>query len=61
MKKLQLEQLETMMGGCGKNHDYYTGLVCTGTVILAFSGFLAPLAGATGAACLVMAGACYGH
>jgi hypothetical protein len=50
MKKLNFEQMEKIEGGQPK---FMTGLMCAVTVGLAFSVFLAPLAGATGVGCAV--------
>lgn len=50
MKKLTNDQMVNVTGG---QAAFMTGLLCSATFFLAFSGVLAPLAGATGTGCLV--------
>jgi len=49
MKVLNREQMVVASGG---QSAFMVGVMCSATLVLAFSGFLAPLAGATGAGCL---------
>ena len=51
MKSLNLKEMEIFEGG-RDNCSTFTGLMCGATVVLAFSTVFAPLAGATGVACL---------
>jgi len=50
MKKLNFEQMGLIQGG---QPAFMTGMMCAATVLLLFSGVLAPFAGATGAGCAV--------
>ena len=52
MKKLNVEQLEVTQGG-KMDPESVIGLMCGATLVLAFSGIFAPLAGATGTGCAV--------
>lgn len=49
MEELSLSALEEVQGG---QTAFLIGMMCAGTVLLAMSGVLAPLAAATGTGCL---------
>ena len=49
MKELQISTLEEIQGG---QTTFLIGMMCGATVLLSVSGFLAPLAAATGTGCL---------
>ena len=49
MKELSFKQMEFVKGG---QTAFMIGMMCGVTLLLALSGPLAPLAGATGAGCL---------
>ena len=56
MKKLQIEEMETVNGGvnCGANYDFYNGMLCGGAILLFFTP-AAPLGLAAANGCLIMA------
>ena len=49
MKELQLSSLEEVKGG---QTTFVIGMMCAATLLLIFSGALAPLAAGTGTGCL---------
>ena len=62
MEKLEISQMENLQGEGqpSKACQYLTGIFCGGTVVLAFSGVFAPLAGATAVGCGAgLASGCY--